>query len=337
MFKKIICSTLVMFFSFNVSSYAAEIELRLAHANAPTEDSVFQVNAVKFKELIEKYSNGNITVTIFPSGQIGSEEELVTFVKEGSVDLACASLNQVSNHAPGLDALYLPYMFESSKELQNVLNKMTDYYNDYLAKRANMRLASVVTMGDNGFRQLLTLEPIRSLDDMKKLKLRVPANPVMTAAFQSFGIEPTPISWGELFNAMQTGVVDGFECDVTVLVSARYNEVVKYITDINYLSQISLMVLSNSTYQRLSEENKAIVDRAIKETNEYMLVKGAELGQHCIDVSTKVEFLGKPTDYDQWVEKGKAIWPQFYKRIGDGNESAGKALAEKVYAAAKGK
>ncbi len=335
--KKLVCLLVCLSFLFSIPAFAAKVELRLGHANAPTDDSIFQVNALKFKELAEKYSNGEITVSIFASGQIGGEEELVSYVKEGSVDLACASLNQVSNHAPGLEALFLPYMFPDYESLKRALAATTNDFNAYLGKRANMRLATVITVGDYGFRQILSLKPVRSLEDLKKMKTRVPANPVMTAAFESFGVKPTPIAWGELFNALQTNVVDAFECDISVLVSARYNEVIKYVTDINYVMQISFLIMSNTTYNKLSQEHKAIIDRVIKECNEYMAVKGPELGKHAKDVSTKVQFLGKPTDYPKWEEAGRSTWSKFYKRIGDGDEASGKALAEKVFAASKAK
>ncbi|MDL2272459.1 TRAP transporter substrate-binding protein [Desulfovibrio sp. OttesenSCG-928-I05] len=319
------------------NAMAAPVKLRLAHANAPTDDSVFQVVGLKYKELVEKYSNGEIQISIFASGQIGGEEELVTYTKEGTVDLACASLNQVSNHAPGLEALFLPYMFPDTQSMKNALNATAGDFNDYLIKRANMRLAGLITLGDYGYRQVLSLKPVKSIDDLRKMKVRVPANPVMTAAFVSFGITPTPIAWGELYNSLQTGVVDAFECDVSVLVSARYNEVIKYVTDINYVQQISLLIMSQDTYARLSDAHKAVIDRASKEVNEFMETEGPRLGKLAVDQSTKVEFLGRPADFDKWVEAGRTVWPQFYKRIGDGDEAAGKALVDKVFAASQGK
>lgn len=319
------------------SAFAAPVKLRLAHANAPTDDSVFQVVGLKYKELVETYSNGEIQISIFASGQIGGEEELVTYTKEGTVDLACASLNQVSNHAPGLEALFLPYMFPDTESMNNALAETADYFNEYLQKRANMRLAGLITLGDYGYRQVLSLKPVKTIDDLRKMKVRVPANPVMTAAFESFGITPTPIAWGELYNSLQTGVVDAFECDVSVLVSARYNEVIKYVTDINYVQQISLMIMSQDSYNRLSDAHKAVIDRATAELNEFMLTEGPRLGKLAVDESPKVEFLGRPTDFDKWVEAGRSVWPTFYKRIGDGDEAAGKALIDRVFAASQGK
>jgi TRAP-type C4-dicarboxylate transport system substrate-binding protein len=319
------------------TAYAAPVRLRLAHANAPTDDSVFQVVGVKYKELVEKYSNGEITISIFASGQIGGEEELVTYTKEGTVDLVCASLNQVSNHAPGLEALFLPYMFPDTQSMNNALAGTADYFNEYLQRRANMRLAGLITGGDYGFRQVLSLNPVKTIDDLRKMKVRVPANPVMTAAFESFGITPTPIAWGELYNALQTGVVDAFECDVSVLVSARYNEVIKYVTDINYVQQISLLVMSQDTYNKLSDAQKAAINQASKDLNEFLLTEGPRLSKLAVDESPKVEFLGRPADFDKWVEAGRSVWPKFYARIGDGDEAAGKALIDKVFAASQGK
>ncbi|MDR1536210.1 MAG: TRAP transporter substrate-binding protein [Planctomycetota bacterium] len=316
---------------------AGTVQLRLAHANAPTEDSMYQVVGLKYKELVEKYSNGEMTVAIFPSGQLGGEEELVSYAKEGSIDFAVASLNQVSNHAPGLEALFLPYMFPDTESMYRTLDGTADYFNEYLPRRANMRIAGYITGGDYGYRQVLSLQPVKNLADLRRLKVRVPANPVMTATFQAFGITPTPIAWGELFNALQTGVVDAFECDVSVLVSARYNEVVKYVTDINYVAQISLLVMSNDTYGRLSPAHKKAIDQATGELNRHMRGKGEEISKQAATVSVKVRFLGKPDDFPEWEKAGRSTWPKFYGRIGDGNEAAGKELVDKVFAASRGK
>ncbi|MCL2000014.1 MAG: TRAP transporter substrate-binding protein [Planctomycetes bacterium] len=317
--------------------YAGTVQLRLGHANAPTDDSMYHVVGLKYKELVEKHSNGEVMIAVFPSGQLGGEEELVSYVKEGSIDLAVASLNQVSNHAPGLEALFLPYMFSTSEAMYRTIDGTAPYFNEYLPKRANMRIAGYITGGDYGYRQVMSLTPVRTLADLRKLKVRVPANPVMTAAFQSFGIPPPPIAWGELFNALQTGVVDAFECDVSVLVSARYNQVIKYVTDINYVAQISLLVLSNTTYEKLSPAHKKAIDQATDELNRYMRVRGEEISKQAATVSTRVEFLGKADDFPEWEKAGRSTWPQFYQRIGDGNATAGKELVEKVFAASQGK
>ena len=337
--RNAVVACVVLFFvvSLACESAFAATQLRLGHANAPSEDSMYQVVGLKFRQLVEDLSKGELTIAIFPSGQLGGEEELVSFAKEGSIDFAVASLNQVSNHAPGLEALFLPYIFPSTETMYRALDSMAGYFNDYLPERANMRIAGYITGGDYGYRQVLSLKPVHSLSDLRKLKVRVPANPVMTSTFQSFGISPTPIAWGELFNALQTGVVDAFECDVSVLVSARYNEVITYVTDINYVAQISLMVMANSTYERLSPAHQKVIDQAIDELNKYMRVKGEEISREAATVSTKVQFLGKPADFADWEAAGRSTWPMFYKRIGDGDEAVGKALVDKVFAASQGK
>lgn len=324
---------IVLLCSFCVQSlWAAEIDLRLGHSSAPLDDAIYHVTALKFKELVEKYSNGGLTVTIYPSMQLGTESEMVEHVKVGSLDLSIISLNQVSNHAPRLEALILPYMFENKESARKAIDTLWDDFNQNLMEKANMKL---LTLQDHGYRQLMTTTPIMSMEDLKKAKIRIPPNPVMMRMFDAWGITPTPIAWGELFNAMQLKVVDGFECDVTVLISNRYNEVVTYITDIDYRLQISTLVMNVDSYNKLPAELQTVIDKAAAETMEYMRGQSDSLIQYCIDQSPTVKFLGPPEDLEEWRNKAKSIWPEFYELIGDGDAEVGKAVVESVVEAAK--
>jgi TRAP-type C4-dicarboxylate transport system substrate-binding protein len=181
----------------------------------------------------------------------------------------------------------------------------------------------------------MTTTPIKNMEDLKKAKIRIPPNPVLMRMFDAWGITPTPIAWGELFNAMQLKVVDGFECDATVLISNRYNEVVTYITDIDYRLQISTLVMNVDSYNSLSEDFQQVINKAAAATMQYMRGQSDYLVQYCIDESPTVNFLGAPEDLAVWRDKARSIWPEFYELIGDGDATAGKAVVEAVVEAAK--
>ena len=184
----------------------------------------------------------------------------------------------------------------------------------------------------------MSTTPIRTLEEVRKVKFRVPPSPIMIETHKAWGINPVQVPWGELFNAMQLKVVDAFECDDSVLISARYNEVIKYITTNDYMLQVSLAVMSQATYKKLPPDLQKIVDQASKETQEYMLAKSPDLLKHCLDVSVQkrgVKVLGRPTDYDKWVNDARGVWPKFYGRIGDGNADIGKQVIEKIFNASK--
>jgi TRAP-type C4-dicarboxylate transport system substrate-binding protein len=195
----------------------------------------------------------------------------------------------------------------------------------------------LITMWDSGYRHIMSRKPVNELADLKKLKFRVPPSPIMVEMVKSWDISPTPVEWSELFNAMQLGVVDAFECDNSVLISARMNEVVKYITNNDHILQVSVLMMSQESYQKLPADLQKAVDRASKDSMPRVDARSSEILAEAIQVSKDehgVEFLGRPGDYDEWAEKARGSWSLHYKDIGEGDAEVGKEFVEKVFAAA---
>jgi tripartite ATP-independent transporter DctP family solute receptor len=307
---------------------------RIGHSNMAADNSALHVTAMVFEDLVEEYSDGRIQAEIYPNAQLGNDSEMADLVVSGALDGFVTSINLVTNYAPRLRALILPYMFENNTNFRKARDTMWDEFNDYCVERANMRL---ITMWDSGYRHVMSRKPVNELGDLKKLKFRVPPSPIMVEMVKSWDISPTPVEWSELFNAMQLGVVDAFECDNSVLISARMNEVVKYITNNDHILQVSVLMMSEQTYQKLPDDLKAAVDKASKDSMPRVDARSSEILQEAIDVSKKehgVQFLGRPGDYDQWAEKARGSWSLHYKDIGEGDAEVGKQFVEKVFAAA---
>ncbi len=302
---------------------AAEPEvytLRAGHANAPSDESFYQIQATIFKELVEDYSDGRIVVDIYPSAQLGSDREMIEYVKTGSQDILLTSLNLITDHAPRMDSLMLPFIFDDPDKAVGAVDDLWTYYNDYTQERADLILLDLPIVG---YRKIMSVEPIRNLEEARSVKFRLPPSPLFVKTFEGLGINPVTIPWVELFSAMQLGTVDAFECDPTVLISARYNEVVKYITDIDWTTQVSVMVMSEISYNKLPADLQDAVDKAAAGTRERMKIESANILDNCIAQSPDVTFLGRPDDYDEWVRLGQKVWPEFYERIGDGDAAAG--------------
>jgi len=309
-------------------------KMRIGHANMAADNSALHVTAMVFEELVEKYSDGRIQAEIFPNAQLGSDSEMADLVVSGALDCFVTSLNLVTQYTPRLDALMLPFMFEDNSNFRKAREAMWNEFNEYTIERANMRL---ITMWDSGYRHVMSRKPVYELADLKKLKFRVPPSTIMVEMVKAWGISPTPVEWSELFNAMQLGVVDAFECDDSVLLSARMNEVVKYITNDDHILQVSVLVMSEDTYQKLPPDLQKAVDRASKDSMPRVDSSSAAILQEAIDVSKNehgVQFLGRPKDYEQWAEKARTSWPVMYEKIGEGDAKAGKAFIDEVFAAA---
>lgn len=307
---------------------------RIGHANAPLENSALHVTAVKFQELVEQYSDGRITAEVYPSAQLGNDREMADLTVSGALDVFVTSLNLITQYAPRMDAFILPYMFEESANFRKAAFELFDDFDEYLVDTANMKL---LVMWDSGFRHVMSSRPVRSLDDLRRMKFRVPPSPVMIKMVESWDVNPTPVEWSELFNAMQLGVVDAFEVDDSVLISARMNEVVRYITNNDHILQVSVAVMSQDTYQKLPADLQAAVDRAARGTMEYAMQRAGEILDEAIQVSKDqhgLQVLGRPNDYEEWVRRARGTWPEFYVRIGEGDAALGRRIVDQIFQAA---
>ena len=142
-------------------------KIRIGHSNMAADNSALHVTAMVFEELVEEYSDGRIQAEIYPNAQLGNDAEMVDLVVSGALDAFVTSINLVTNYAPRLRALILPYMFEDNTNFRKARDTMWDDFNEYTVKRANMRL---ITMWDSGYRHVMSRKPVHELADLKKLK-----------------------------------------------------------------------------------------------------------------------------------------------------------------------
>ncbi len=317
---------------FGASAHAADYELKLGHTNdADREASLFHAYALEFEKLVERYSDGQIDVVIFPAFQLGDEQEMVRGTQIGTQEAALVSFSNVSVFAKPLGLFVMPFVFTSIDEARCVIDEMFPQLNEWATEDAGIRILSVL---DAGFRNLTnSRREVTSLDDLQGLKIRVPNNPVMVATFQSFGIDPVPMAWGEVFNALQQKVIDGQENPYDVLLSVKFHEVQDYVTDSQHFFQAAGVIVSEEWFQGLPPELQEAVVRAGNDAMFWFR------GYYEPDVKAKLELLetqhgitfsGKPSDYDEWLERGRSIWPDQYEFLGDGDAAAGETVMAAV-------
>jgi tripartite ATP-independent transporter DctP family solute receptor len=334
--KMVTAASALLFLAAAAGASAAEYELKLGHANDPDpENSIFHAFALKVEELVEEHSGGAIDVVIFPAGQLGSEQEMVRATQIGTQEAALVSMNNLNALAPSLGFFTLPYMFESVDEGRYVIDNAFDRITELSVADAGVR---VIAITDAGFRVLTnSARPVTSLEDLQGLKIRVPNNPIMIAAFKSWGIDPIPMAWSEVFTALQQKVVDGQENPVNVLLAVKFHEVQDYVTDIDYILQTGALALSDQFYQSLPAELRTAVDEAGIEAMEWLREYVDEImasDYERLKNDFGITFSGRPTDFEEWVSRARAIWPDQYEFIGKGDAAAGEAIVEEMRAVA---
>ncbi len=232
--------------------------LYLAH-NLPQTHPVHK-GILEFQKALEYKSKGSLKVKIFPDGQLGSEREVLELLQIGSVAATKVSAATLSNFVPEYNILGIPYLFKSNKHKFEVLEGPIG--KSILEKGSKFWLRGLCYY-DAGNRSFYTSEKaIRTPDDLKGLKIRVMNNQMAINMVNSMGGSATPLSYGELYTAIQQGVVDGAENNPPSFVSSNHYEISKYYTLDQHSSVPDVLLMGTKYWDKLSEEEKIWVQDA---------------------------------------------------------------------------
>lgn len=215
---------------------------------------------LEFKKALESKSNGALKVKVFPDGQLGSERELLELLQIGSVAATKVSAATLSNFVPEYNLFGIPYLFRDNEHRFNILEGSIG--KSILEKGSKYWLRGLCYY-DAGSRSFYTKEKrIRTPKDLKNLKIRVMNNHMAINMVNAMGGAATPLSYGELYTAIQQGVVDGAENNPPSFVSSNHYEVSKYYTLDQHSSVPDVLLIGTKYWDKLSEEEKVWVQEA---------------------------------------------------------------------------
>lgn len=244
-------------------------ELKLAH-NLPVGHPVSEAMEFLAKRC-DEISEGALTIKIYPSGQLGSEQQNVELLQLGSLAMTKVSAAVLEGFSEDYKALGLPYIFRNKKHYFNVCD--SDIGNDILmsTKKKWLRGLCFFDAGSRSFYS--TKKQIKTPDDLKGMKIRVMKSKTAMNMVKALGGSPTPLSWGELYTALQSGVVDGAENNPPTFYNSHHFEVCKYYTLDEHASIPDVLIMSQVVWDKLSQKEKEYLQLAVKET----VVKQREL------------------------------------------------------------
>ncbi len=302
---------------------AANFKMALGDAAGGTQWELGQ----KFKALFEEKTGGKDTVDLFPNGQLGDEQNTVNNAALGTLDFSVLAINNVTPFSPTVGVLTLPYVIQSADDAKKLTTgEVGKELVENTIRDAGVR---IVGWAYSGFRVLTnSKQPVRTLDDLKGLVIRVPKNEIMIATYQAWGINPTPMAWSETFTALQQRVVDGQDNPYITVSAMKFNEVQKYVTNIRYIFSLEPLIVSESVFQEQKPElQKAILDAGREATEysfEYLQATEDKIKK---DLAAKGMEIDDPANGEKdWIAKATdAVWPQFYDSIG-GKDKLDKVL-----------
>lgn len=285
----------------------AQSVVKLAHTEG--EGDLLQNPYWAFTEVfgraLEAESNGRFDLEVYPNKQLGDLESLAEQTARGVVQIAAGlSAGHLASYFPDIQILEMPYSFPSTEVGRAVLDgPFGRELSDALAEESGLRVLAYLPSAFRNFSN--SKRPIKTPADMEGLKIRVQPIPVHLEIVKALGASATPIAWGELYNALQTGVVDGQENAPYTMLLANLHEVQSYYTLDRHLLNMPMVVINEDYYQSLNEQDQAIFRSAGRQAAFAMLgiIKAKESQDLRTIADAGVEiYQPTPEEFQQFVE-----------------------------------
>jgi len=242
----------------------AQKVLRLAETHP--QDYPTTKGDYEFARLVKERSNGRIVVEVFHSKQLGEERAVIEQVQLGAIDMTRVSISAVSAFVRDLDAFQLPYLYRDAAHMWKVLDGPIGQ--EILKKHEASNFVGVGWF-EGGSRNFYTKKQVKTVGDLKGMKIRVQQAPLMVGMVEALGAVATPLPYGEVYSALQTGVVDGAENNWPSYLTTSHFEVAKYFIVDEHTRVPEITVGSKKVFDKLSKEDYALILKAMKDAQPF--------------------------------------------------------------------
>ncbi len=250
------------------AGHAAEINAHtIKFATAGAKGSPIALGMEKFAELAKGKSGGKFTVRTFPGGTLGGDVQVLSALQGGTVEMTTMNAGLVAGVVKDFGVVDLPFLFDSPKEADAVMDgPVGKALADKLPEKGLVGLA----YWELGFRQLTNnRRPITKVDDIAGLKIRVIQTPIYIDLFNTLGANAVPMPFPELYGALENGTVDGQENPAASILTAKLNEVQKYLTLTRHTYNPQIVLVSGKFWDKLNEDEKKLLQDAAAEARDY--------------------------------------------------------------------
>ena len=233
--------------------------LKAALSQNPSEPQVRAVE--RFASLVEEGTEGRIRVQLYPNNQLGNQRDVVEGLQMGSVELANIA-SVMASFVPEVNLFELPFLFDGPEHFDRVVDGEVGRS---LAPAFRARGLHLLGYFDAGERHIMTTEkPVERLEDLAGLKIRTMENRLHLAAFQAFGANPLPMAYGELYTALEQGVIDGAEAADPNYLAKRFYEPAPFWARVGWIRLMEYVVMSRDFYDGLLPGDRAVIDEAAR-------------------------------------------------------------------------
>jgi len=273
---------------FGAATFAsANMKLKYGFVAPPTHPEV--IAGMAFADYVKEKTKGEITIDVFPMGQLGGERSMVEQVQGGTLDMMDCTAAVLSNFVPEVALFDLPFLWPSRGVAYSVLgdSEFFKIYSDAFPKRGFMTIG----YGENQMRDLTNVtKDVRMPEDVKGMKIRVMESPVYLETWRALGASPVPMPFPEVYNGLQQGVIDAQENPILTSTLMKFTEVCPYATLTNYILTETFIILNMDIWEQLTPEQQQIFRDGAEKLTKQNREGGMKLSNEMVD---KLEKEGK--------------------------------------------
>ncbi len=306
----------ILAFALGKPAFADPIVIKFSHVVSP--DAPKGKAAVLFKQLAEKYTNGKVSVEVYPNSSLYKDKEELEALQLGSVQLLAPSISKFGPlGVKEFDVFDLPFLMSDDAHARQMMASpmMAD-----LNKKLEAKGVEPLAYWDNGAHVYTSNVPLIMPDDFRGLKMRIQGSKVLDAVARQLGAIPQIIAFGELYQALQTGVVDGEDNVPSNIWTQKFYDVQKYLT-VSYHGRLTYSLITNKKFwDGLPADVRPGLDRAVKETTEFFNATAAKDND---DALKQIAATGKlqvhvltPAEKQAWISKLMPVHKEMEGRFG---------------------
>ena len=248
------------------AAFAQDVTLR--GASMFDDNHAFTKTMVKFAELVDEYYDGDVEFDLRLNGELGVEKDYVNFLQQGvAIDYTIMAPSNMAKFAPAIPLMDMPFLFRDLDHWNTVLS--SDAFGPLEEELSNNADIMVIGYTGGGVRNLVSSEPIGNLDELGGHKMRVMGAPIQAQIFSALTAAPSAIAYNEVCNAIQSGVIAGFENEAASIQNLKFYEVAPHVTLTKHTITVRPIVMSGKTFRKLPEDLQAAVLKAGSEAGAF--------------------------------------------------------------------
>ena len=303
-------------------SASAQTELKFGHVGNP--GSLFAASADEFAKRANAKLGGKAKVVVYGSSQLGGDKELLQKLKLGTVDFALPS-TVMSSESDIFGVFEMPYLVKDRNHMKRIEKELFWSRLEPAAEKKGLKLIAV---WENGYRHITNSKhPINTPADLKGIKLRVPEGKWRVKMFQTYGANPSPMKFSEVFTALQTGVMDGQENPFTQIISAKFQEVQKFLSLTGHVYTPAYVAVGAKKWASLPADVRRTLEATAKESQAFVYSKAEADDNELLGKLKAAGMQVNTPNKDAFVAASKPVYDEFAKEVPGAKEVIDRAIA----------